>query len=670
MPNVLLSTKAAGDIVTLKVSGSPRNFIVVQQGRPASGNYDTSLNNVTWLLMQDIYDQRQWAGSYNDYANSSIHAWLNDASSGFLSLLAADIRAVIPTVKIPYRPNRGTSSYVASGAAGLACKAFLLSMLEVGLSPNYSPSEGATLTYFTSGGRGRRVANYNGSPSQWWTRSPLADDSGWTNVACYVKTDGMGDITGVNSAYGCRPVLTLPSNLYVSDDGSILTNEPPTAPGSIDVTGVVSGRQATITLTAATDPDGTVASYRYERKVDGGGWTQFASTSSLSVTDSINDRWTTVTYRACAVDNEGAQGPFATSQPYTVMHNQPPTAPGSINVTNVVSGQKATITLTAATDPDGSVASYIYQRSVDSGMWQQFAQANTLTQTDTISNSWGTVRYRACAVDNEGAQGPFATSQPYIVMHNQPPTAPGSINATNVVGGQTATITITAATDPDGAVVSYVYERSVDDSSHWDVIATTSALSTTDTISSEWGTVAYRAKAVDDDGASGPYVTSKRYDVPAWGGSDIAGGKSGRFEDHLGNKLLPRTLAQDCLGPDGKDVATWIAELQQALGSLDPVPLEPIVRAAPPSGSYALAPGTLYDFTQADATALTFTFEAPESGKAAAYHVMFKCGSTAATVTLPEGVKTPDGYVIEAGRVYELSVLENLLTYQSWESAT
>ena len=662
MPNVLLSTKAAGDIVTLKVSGSPRNFIVVQQGRPASGNYDASFNNVTWLLMQDIYDQRQWANSRNGYANSSIHSWLNNEASGFLSLLDADIRAVIPTVKIPYRPG-DTGFDVSSGANGLACKAFLLSMLEVGLRNSYSPEEGTTLTYFTSGSNARRIAKHNGSPASWWTRSPFIS---MPNYTWNVGSDGAADYSTVIYTYGCRPALPLPSNLYVSDDGSILTNEPPTAPGSIDVTGVVSGRRATITLTAATDPDGTVASYRYERKVDGGGWQQFADVNSLSVTDSINDRWTTVTYRACAVDNEGAQGPFATSQPYTVMDNQPPTAPGSITVTGVVGGGSATITLTAATDPDGTVASYRYERKVDGGGWQQFADVNSLSVTDSINDRWTTVTYRACAVDNEGAQGPFATSQPYIVMHNQPPTAPGSINATNVVGGQTATITITAATDPDGAVESYVYERSVDDSAHWDVIATTSALSTTDHISSEWGTVAYRAKAVDDDGASGPYVTSKRYDVPAWGGSDIAGGKSGRFEDHLGNKLLPRTLAQDCLGPDGKDVATWIAELSQGGGSA--APLEPVVKAAPPSGSFALAPGTLYDFTQADATALTFTFEAPADGKAAAYHVMFRCGSTAATVTLPEGVKTPDGYVIEAGRVYELSILEGLLTYQSWEA--
>lgn len=315
MPNVLLGTKAVGSIVKLNLNGSPTNFIVAQQGRPASGNYDTSFDNVTWLLMQDIYDRRQWAGSVNDYANSSIHSWLNNASSGFLSLLDADIRAVIPTVKIPYRPGSGPSSNVSSGSNGLACKAFLLSMLEVGLSPSYSPSEGATLTYFTSGGNARRIANYNGSPSDWWTRSPNTDGSGH---AWYVRPDGTADHYYVSNTYGCRPALPLPSNLYASDDGSILTNEPPTAPGSINVTNTVAGEQATITLTAATDPDGTIASYRYERSVDGSQFTQFADVNSLTQTDQIGEDWGTVTYRACAVDNDGAAGPYVTSETKTI----------------------------------------------------------------------------------------------------------------------------------------------------------------------------------------------------------------------------------------------------------------------------------------------------------------------------------------------------------------
>ncbi len=565
MPNVLLSTKAAGDIVTLKVSGSPRNFIVVQQGRPASGNYDTSFDNVTWLLMQDIYDQRQWADSYNDYANSSIHAWLNDASSGFLSLLDADIRAVIPTVKIPYRPNRGTSSYVSSGANGLACKAFLPSMLEVGLSPNYSPSEGATLTYFTSNGRVRRIANYNGSPYGWWTRSPLADDSGWTNVACYVNTDGTDDVSGVNSAYGCRPALPLPSNLYVSDDGSILTNAPPTAPGSIAVTGVVGGGQATITLTAATDPDGTVASYRYERQVDGGGWTQFASTSSLSVTDSINDSWTTVTYRAKAVDNMGAEGPYVTSQAYTVVHNQPPTAPGSINATNVVGGQDATITITAATDPDGTVESYMYERSVDdSSHWDVIATTSALSTTDTISSEWGTVAYRAKAVDDDGASGPYVTSEQYDVnvgwmLIGGPSTAMGqqikpfTLSANIGVSGQTGVTGIAVTGYLDG---KKVLDTTINQNTNAEIYVDTRILA------SGQHTIQMTAEKAD----LLPANKAWQFAIPF--NALPAGGRAGQLRDDQGNPIFPRTTSQQVIGKNGIPIQNDIDAIEKSLKGL------------------------------------------------------------------------------------------------------
>src|SRR5699024_8392754 len=113
--------------------------------------------------------------------------------------------------------------------------------------------------------------------------------------------------------------------------------------------------------------------------------------------------------------------------------------------------------------------------------------------------------YRAKAVDDDGAEGPYATSQAYTVVHNQVPTAPGSISVTNVIGGEPATITITAATDPDGTVVEYVYERNVDRGTYWQQIAQTSNLSVMDSVSNEWGTVAYRARAMDNDGAFGPY---------------------------------------------------------------------------------------------------------------------------------------------------------------------
>ena len=316
MANVKLGTKAVGSVLKLNLNGSPKNFIVVHQGKPSS-LYDDSCDG-TWVLMQDIHSTRQWDGSNNDYKNSDIHSWLNGT---FLNAFDPDIRAAIKQVKIPYVNGPGGSA-VASGANGLSCKIFPLSGYEVGFTKNdssYFPVDGAKLDYFQSGtssaANQKRIAKYNGSATNWWTRSPNGNNS---RSVWNVYSDGYYSNWNGGNTYGVRPAFVLPSTLLVSDDGTVSTNEPPTAPGSIEVTGIVGGGSAAITLTAATDPDGTVESYRYERQVDGGGWQQFADVNSLTQTDQIESDWGTIAYRACAVDDAGAAGPYATSQTETV----------------------------------------------------------------------------------------------------------------------------------------------------------------------------------------------------------------------------------------------------------------------------------------------------------------------------------------------------------------
>ena len=144
MASTALSAKAVGSIVKLNVNGSPRDFIVVHQGKPGS-MYDESCNG-TWLLMKDIYENRQWHSSnVNDYQNSTIHSYLN---STFLGLFDPEIQAVIKQVKIPYRKGSGTSKTVTSGANGLSAKIFLLSSTEVSFNHSYMPTnEGAELGY-------------------------------------------------------------------------------------------------------------------------------------------------------------------------------------------------------------------------------------------------------------------------------------------------------------------------------------------------------------------------------------------------------------------------------------------------------------------------------------------------------------------------------------------
>ena len=268
MANVKLGTKAVGSVLKLNLNGSPKNFIVVHQGKPSS-LYDDSCDG-TWLLMQDIYSTRQWDGSNNDYKNSDIHSWLNGT---FLNLFDANIREAIKQVKIPYHNGTGSGGSVASGANGLSCKIFLPSGYELGWTKSdnsYFPQDGAKLDYFTAGtgsaANKKRIAKYNGSATSWWTRSPGASssDSVWR-----VGSDGDYSNYWFDYTLGVRPAFVLPSTLSVSDDGTVSTNAAPTVTSESDASGVNLGEKNAAFSFSYTPSDEDGDSLTVTEKLDG-----------------------------------------------------------------------------------------------------------------------------------------------------------------------------------------------------------------------------------------------------------------------------------------------------------------------------------------------------------------------------------------------------------------
>ncbi len=212
MANVKLGTKAVGSIVKIKVNGAAKDFIIVHQGLPSSA-YDASCNGV-WVVMKDIYTTSTF-GNNNSYKDSGIHTYLNGT---FYNLIDSKIRAAIKQVKIPY-----TNSGIQSGANGLSTKVFLLSGTEVGFSnASYMNTEGTKLAYFDSASK--RIA-YNGSSAAiWWLRSPNTVSN---NYVWNVSTGGSYYGYWYDSSYGVRPAFVLPSELVVSDDGTVSTNTAP-----------------------------------------------------------------------------------------------------------------------------------------------------------------------------------------------------------------------------------------------------------------------------------------------------------------------------------------------------------------------------------------------------------------------------------------------------------
>lgn len=267
MANVKLGTKAVGSVLKLNLNGSPKNFIVVHQGKPSS-LYDDSCDG-TWVLMQDIYNTREWDNNDNNYRNSTLQSWLNNT---FVDLFDLNIRDAIKTVKIPYVNGTGGSA-VASGANGLSCKIFLLSGYELGWTTGdnpYFPVDGAKLDYFTAGtgsaANQKRIAKYNGSAAHWWTRSPLTNNS---SFVWYVGSDGYYDGWYYRDTFGVRPAFVLPSTLSVSDDGTVSTNAAPTVTSESGASGVNLGEKNAAFSFSYTPSDEDGDSLTVTEKLDG-----------------------------------------------------------------------------------------------------------------------------------------------------------------------------------------------------------------------------------------------------------------------------------------------------------------------------------------------------------------------------------------------------------------
>lgn len=269
MANVLLSTKAVGSTVKLKVNGTAKEFIVVHQGKPSS-LYDNSCDG-TWLLMKDIYENRQWHNSnVNNLENSTIHSYLNGT---FLNLFESNIRDAIKQVKLPYRKNGGSGGSDQSGANGLLCKIFLLSGYEIGFTTSdnsYFPVDGAKLSYFEAGtgssALNKRIAYLNGSAAVWWLRSP---STYYTSGVWYVDTSGNYSHNGASVSCGIRPALILPSTLLVSDDGTVSTNTPPTITSTSGASGVNLGSKTAAFSFKYTPNDADGDKLTVTEKLDG-----------------------------------------------------------------------------------------------------------------------------------------------------------------------------------------------------------------------------------------------------------------------------------------------------------------------------------------------------------------------------------------------------------------
>lgn len=516
---VTLGSKSVGSIVKLKENGILQNYLVVHQGLP-SGIYDASCNG-TWLLRQDLLENRIWtAETSNAYESSDVHSWLN---STMLGKYDSNIQAAIKQVKIPYRKNGGDGGSDQTGDNGLRCKIFLLSGYEVGWTTANSqkfPVDGAKLTYFEAGAGSsankKRIAKLSGIDAHWWLRSPFTEGN---NIAWFVYPFGNFGFSGVmTQSMGIRPALVLPSTLLVTDDGSITTNTAPTTPPSISVPQTIHGGDTiTVSWGASSDTQGNLEGYILERSTNGGSsWSQIYQGSALSTTNTVQFGTYSVMYRVKAYDSEGLQSAYKTSSQVTVINNTAPTAPGSITVPEpVLAGGTVSISWTAATDSQGDALTYQLERSTNGGStWTKIYDGGQLAYTDTINQGWTTVRYRVRAYDVYTAYSPYTTSDQRTVyqLRVSSLTVPAL-----AMEGQSIPVTWTAVPVAD----NYQLDRKASSDADWVTVYTGPALQHTEPVGA-WTTAQFRVRAAMG-GSWGEFTVSKTVPVVSAAAMVISG---------------------------------------------------------------------------------------------------------------------------------------------------
>lgn len=337
---------------------------------------------------------------YNKYGESNIDQWLNsdaeagawyksrhegdcppsagaildapsayDARPGFLNAFTAEEKNALLDTTIRCVNGRTAAEADNSSASltyyDIVRKVFLPSLAESGISNYHKEGSafygyGSELRAFPSPQFGvySPLSSYmpQSQYGTYWFRTVQTTNNYEVAYKTNLTANSNNHSKAAEGNVGIRPVINLPISIVVSDttdsEGcyTVVWNNAPNAPTSLNVPTIYGGRGNTISWSASSDPDGDSIIYELECSVDGGAFTRIYSGTSLSYTHTLASGATTIQYRVRAVDSKGAGGAYTTSQSITVTNNRAPIISGSDSNLGTIDGVSVSYTITDFVD--------------------------------------------------------------------------------------------------------------------------------------------------------------------------------------------------------------------------------------------------------------------------------------------------------------------------------
>jgi len=296
-------------------------------------------------------------------------------------------------------------------------------------------------------------------------------------IASYAWSQTLGPPATLSDTAAVNPTVTLPDALpdntqltfmvTVTDVGGLTgtdttlvtvsnLNQPPVAEAGPSQT-VRNGTEVTLSAAGSSDPDGTIASYRWAQKTGPVVTLSDASAESPVFTARADGPdGSTLTFELTVTDNDGlsATDPVIVNVTDT---NPPPVARAGEDFS---ADEKTTVTLSGehSSDPDDGIAAYRWEQI--SGPYVALSTPDnavtSFTAPDVLSDG-ATLAFRLKVTDTYGL---FATDDVTltVIFVNQPPVA--STGADQVIDeGATVTLSATASHDPDNNLAGALWEQ-------------------------------------------------------------------------------------------------------------------------------------------------------------------------------------------------------------------
>jgi len=242
---------------------------------------------------------------------------------------------------------------------------------------------------------------------------------------------------------------------------------------------------------SGSDVDGTIATYFWEKVSGPAATLTGANTATLSLTNLVVGSYV---FRLTVTDNNGATGTSQTT--VTVLPlatNQSPVADAGPDFGLTLPTNNTEI-FGSATDPDGTIASYLWTKVSGPAVTLSGTTLATLTLTNLVA---GTYLFRLTATDNLGA-----TASDDVVLTvssvNQPPTVVASDDEIIILPTSSTTL-IAVASDPDGTISNYLWINLSGPSAPTLISATTSVVSVSGLVA---GVYVFRVTVTDNNGAT------------------------------------------------------------------------------------------------------------------------------------------------------------------------